>query len=183
MRKNKAIILDRDGVLIEDRNYSYKIEDLELLPGVIEGLKELQNDFILFIVTNQSGIGRGYYTVEDFFNYNNHLVSILNENNIKIENTFYCPHVKEDYCDCRKPKPKFLNEIAVKWDVDLTSSWMIGDHPSDIQFGINGGCKTVYMVTGHGEKHLSDLKSNGIEANLVCANFLDAAIKILKKQN
>ena len=129
MRKNKAIILDRDGVLIEDKNYSYKIEDLELLPGVIEGLKELQNEFIFFIVTNQSGIGKGYYTLEDFFIYNNHLISILNENKIKIEKTFYCPHVKEDKCACRKPNPKFLNEIAVQWDVDLASSWMIGDHP------------------------------------------------------
>ena len=178
MSRRKAIILDRDGVLIEDKNYSYKIEDLEILPGVIEGLKQLQQNFIFFIVTNQSGIGRGYYTLEDFHKYNNHLISILNDNQIKIEKTFFCPHVKEDNCDCRKPNPKFLKEIANLWDIDLKSSWMIGDHPSDIQFGINGGCKTVYMITGHGEKHLQDLEEKGITPNLVHSNFFDAAGEI-----
>ena len=178
MSTRKAIILDRDGVLIEDKNYSYKIEDLEVLPGVIEGLKQIQENYFLFIVTNQSGIGRGYYTLEDFHKYNNHLISILNDNYIKIEKTFFCPHIKEDNCDCRKPNPKFLKEIANQWDIELESSWMIGDHPSDIQFGINGGCKTVYMVTGHGEKHLRDLEVNGIIPTLVHSNFLEAIEEI-----
>ncbi|NVM18065.1 MAG: HAD family hydrolase [Candidatus Lokiarchaeota archaeon] len=180
MSKKKAIILDRDGVLIEDKNYSYKIEDLEVLPGVIEGLKQLQEEFIFFIVTNQSGIGRGYYTLEDFHKYNEYLISILNENNIAIEKTFFCPHVKEDNCDCRKPNPTFLKKIADQWDVDLESSWMMGDHPSDIQFGINRGCKTVYMITGHGKKHLQDLEVRGIVPNLVHSNFFDAAKEILQ---
>ena len=178
MSRRKAIILDRDGVLIEDKNYSYKIEDLDVLPGVIEGLKQLQEEFVFFIVTNQSGIGRGYYTVEDFHKYNDYLISILNENNIKIEKTFFCPHVKKDNCECRKPNPKYLKEIANQWDIDLTSSWMIGDHPSDIQFGINGGLKTVYMVTGHGKKHLRDLEVNKIIPTLVHSNFLEAVKEI-----
>ncbi len=178
MSKKKAIILDRDGVLIEDKNYSYKIEDLELLPGVIEGLKQLQSSFIFFIVTNQSGIGRGYFTLEDFQKYNNYLISILNDNNIRIEKTFFCPHKKEDNCECRKPNPKYLKEIAEQWNVNMSSSWMIGDHPSDIQFGINGGCKTVYMVTGHGAKHLRDLEVNGIIPTLVHSNFLEAVEEI-----
>jgi D-glycero-D-manno-heptose 1,7-bisphosphate phosphatase len=180
MSIRKAIILDRDGVLIEDKNYSYRIEDLEVLPGVIEGLKELQQDFIFFIVTNQSGIGRGYYTLEDFRKYNNYLISILKDNNIKIEKTFYCPHVREDNCDCRKPNPKYLREIAIQWDIDLESSWMIGDHPSDIQFGINGGCKTVYMITGHGKEHLRDLEVRGIKPNLVHSNFFEATKEIMR---
>jgi len=143
MSTRKAIILDRDGVLIEDKNYSYKIEDLEVLPGVIEGLKQIQE-------------------------------------NIKIEKTFFCPHIKEDNCDCRKPNPKFIKEIANQWDIDLESSWMIGDHPSDIQFGINGGCKTVYMITGHGEKHLRDLEVKGIIPTLIHSNFLEAIEEIRK---
>ena len=180
MSKKKAIILDRDGVLIEDKDYSYKIEDFEILPGVINGLKQLQRDFILFIVTNQAGIGKGYYTVEDFHKYNNYLISILNENNIKIEKTFFCPHVREDNCECRKPNPKYLNEIAEKWDIDLSSSWMIGDHPSDILFGVNGGCKTVYMITGHGERHLRDLEVSGIMPNLIYSNFFEATNEIMR---
>ncbi len=182
MSKKRAIILDRDGVLIEDKDYSYKIEDLEILPGVIKGLKQLQSNFIFFIVTNQAGIGKGYYTVEDFHKYNEYLISILNENKIKIEKTFFCPHVKEDNCECRKPNPKYLNEIADQWDVDMSSSWMIGDHPSDIQFGINGGCKTVYMVTGHGEKHLQDLEVKDIKPTLIHSNFLEATKEIMEME-
>jgi len=180
MSYNKAIILDRDGVLIEDKDYSYKIEDLEILPGVIEGLKLLQAKFLFFIVTNQSGIGQGFYTVYDFFKYNNHLISQLQEKNIQIEESFYCPHIKEDGCECRKPKPKYLFDIRDGWGVNLKYSWMIGDHPSDIQFGINGGCKTIYMTTGHGNKHLRELKELNLKPTFISSNFLHAAESILK---
>ena len=179
MGKNKAVLLDRDGTLIEDKNFAYKIEDFELLPGVIEGLKRLQRNFLLFIVTNQSGIGRGFYSENDFFRFNNHLIKVLEENQIRIEETFYCPHIKEENCECRKPKIKFIKDIVEGWNIDIEKSWMIGDHPSDILFGINGGCKTVYMVTGHGKKHLQDLEAKGIKPNLVHSNFLEATKEIM----
>jgi len=177
---NKAIILDRDGVLIEDNDYSFKVEDLEILPGVIEGLKLLKNNFLFFIVTNQSGIGRGYYTMDDFFKYNNQLILELQEEGIRIEKTFYCPHLKEENCECRKPNPQYLFTIRDDWNVNLNTSWMIGDHPSDIQFGINGGCKTVYMSTGHGKKHLRELEELNIEPTFLSSNFLHAAEFIMK---
>ena len=178
MNIRKAIILDRDGTLIEDKNFAYKLEDFELLPGVIEGLNLLQRDFLLFIVTNQSGIGRGYYSEIDFFKFNNHLIKVLKENEIRIEKTFFCPHIKEENCVCRKPKVKYFNEIVEGWNIDIEKSWMIGDHPSDILFGINGGCKTVYLITGHGEKHLQDLEAKGIKPTLVHSNFLEAVVEI-----
>lgn len=174
----KAIILDRDGTLIEDPSYAYKIEDFELLPGVIEGLKILQNDFLLFIVTNQAGIGKGYYTEEEFHEFNNHLIKILNSNKIKIERTFYCPHITEDNCDCKKPKLKFIKEIIEGWNVDINNSWVIGDHPSDILFGINAGSKTVYLTTGHGMKHIQELEDKGIKPTIIISNFLDTIKKI-----
>lgn len=180
MKSKKAIILDRDGVLIEDKDYSYKVEDLEILPGVIEGLKLLQAKYLFFIVTNQSGIGRGFYTVNDFWKYNNYLVSLLEKEGIRIEETFYCPHLKEDNCDCRKPKTKFLIEIRENWNINLELSWMIGDHPSDIAFGINGGCRTVYMSTGHGKKHLNELNELKINPTFISSNFFHAAQKIVK---
>ncbi len=89
MTKNKALILDRDGTIIEDKNYAYKIEDLDLLPGVIDGLKILQKEFIFFIVTNQSGIGRGYYTERDFQKFNNHLIQLLKNESIEIIKTYF----------------------------------------------------------------------------------------------
>jgi len=180
LEKSKAIILDRDGTLIEDKNYSYKVEDFELLPGVIEGLKLLRNQFLFFIVTNQSGIGRGYYTIRDFHDYNNHLLKILEEEQINILKTFFCPHLREDNCKCRKPKTKFIDEIIKEFNVDIKQSWMIGDHPSDIQFGINAGCRTVFLTTGHGDKHIDELESLGIKPTMICNNFLKASKQILK---
>ena len=179
MRKKNAIILDRDGTLIEDTDYAYKIEDLEILPGVFEGLKLLQKEFLFFIVTNQSGIGRGYYTEEDFHNYNNHLIKLLKGENIEILKTYFCPHLKEDGCTCRKPKTKFITEIINDYNIDIQESWMIGDHPSDIQFGINAGCRTVFLTTGHGYKHIEDLKSLEIVPTIISDNFLKVAKEIL----
>ncbi|MFX1386815.1 MAG: D-glycero-alpha-D-manno-heptose-1,7-bisphosphate 7-phosphatase [Promethearchaeota archaeon] len=180
MAKKKAILLDRDGTLIEDKNYAYKLEDFELLPGVIDGLKLLQNKFLFIIVTNQSGIARGYFAVEDFYKFNNHLIKILREQNIKIVKTYFCPHIKEDNCDCRKPKTKFIDLIIDKFNIDLNESFVVGDHPSDIEFGINGGCKTIFLTTGHGYKHLDDLKSLRITPSIISDNFLGAAKEILK---
>ena len=180
MGKIKAIILDRDGTLIEDKDYAYKLEDFELLPGVIEGLKILQKNFLLFIVTNQSGIGRGYYTDREFHKFNDHLIGILKENQIRIERTFYCPHVKEDNCECKKPKIKYIREIVDGWNVDINNSWVIGDHPSDILFGINAGSKTVYLISGHGKKHLHELEVEGIKPTMISSNFLNTAKKIVE---
>ncbi|MFX1569464.1 MAG: D-glycero-alpha-D-manno-heptose-1,7-bisphosphate 7-phosphatase [Promethearchaeota archaeon] len=180
MDKKKAVILDRDGTLIEDKNYTYKVEDFELLDGVVEGLKLLQKDYLFFIVTNQSGIGRGYYSIQDFQNFNNHLINVLKEQNIEIVKTFFCPHVKEDNCECRKPKTKFIDEIIKEFYIDINKSWMIGDHPSDIQFGINAGCRTIFLTTGHGFEHLDDLKFLGIKPTIIRENFLEAVKDILE---
>ncbi len=181
MSKNRALILDRDGVLIEDKDYAYKIEDFELLPGVIDGLKLLNKKFLFFIVTNQSGIGRGYYTIEDFHNFNNYLIEILKQKKIEILKTYFCPHIREDNCDCRKPKTKFVDEITKEFNVDMKRSWMIGDHPSDIQFGINAGCKTIFLTTGHGDKHIDELETVKIKPTMICNNFFIAAKEIMRR--
>ncbi|MFX1305549.1 MAG: D-glycero-alpha-D-manno-heptose-1,7-bisphosphate 7-phosphatase [Promethearchaeota archaeon] len=180
MVKNKAIILDRDGTLIEDKDYAYKIEDFELLPGVIEGLRLLRNQFLFFIVTNQSGIGRGYYTIQDFHSFNNHLLKTLKSEKINILKIYFCPHLKEDNCECRKPKTKFVDDIIDEFDIDIKRSWMIGDHPSDIEFGMNASCKTIFLTTGHGDKHVDELETLGIKSTMICNNFLEAAKQILK---
>jgi histidinol-phosphate phosphatase family protein len=180
MRKSKAIFLDRDGTIIEDKNYTFKVEDLELLPGVIKGLKLLQKYFIFFIITNQSGIGRGYYTVADFHKFNDHLIKQLEEHSIKIEKTYFCPHLKEDNCECRKPKTKFIDTTVSEYNIDIKNSWMIGDHPSDVLCGINAGCKTVFLLTGHGQEHIQDLEKNGISPNIIASSFYEATKEILK---
>ena len=140
----------------------------------------LQNDFLLFIVTNQSGIGRGYYTISDFHVYNNHLLNLLNEKTIEIKRTYFCPHLKEDNCECRKPKTKFIDMIIEEFKIDIKKSWVIGDHPSDIEFGLNAGSRTVYLTTGHGDRHLKELDAFNIKPTIICDNFLGATKEILK---
>jgi len=111
---NKAVFLDRDGTLNIDPGYVRKIEDFELYPNVIKALKLLKN-FQLFIITNQSGIGRGYYTEKDFHKFNNHLIAELRKEGINIKETFYCPHHPDEECDCRKPSTRFIKEAAKKY--------------------------------------------------------------------
>lgn len=177
---NKAIFLDRDGTLNEDSGYVHKIEDFKLLPGVIEGLNLLKEKYLFFIITNQSGIGRGYYTEQDFWKFNFKLLEQLEKNGIKIEKTYFCPHTKEMNCDCRKPKTKFLEEITVEYEIDLNQSWMIGDHPSDVEFGKNAGCKTIFLLTGHGSKHKHELKEKQIVPDITAQNFLEGTKKIIQ---
>ncbi len=173
---NKAVFLDRDGTLNIDPGYVRKIEDFELYPNVIKALKLLKN-FQLFIITNQSGIGRGYYTEKDFHKFNNHLIAELRKEGINIKETFYCPHHPDEECDCRKPSTRFIKEAAKKYGLDLKKSFVIGDHPHDIEMGHKAGIKTIYMLTGHGEKHKKDQKH---KPDLVTYDILEAAKWIIK---
>lgn len=177
----KAIFLDRDGTINEDIGYEFSIEKCKILPGVIEGLQVLKEEFMYFIVTNQSGIGLGFYPFETFVEFNNYVLEKLEENDIKITKTYCCPHAKDDGCDCRKPSIKFIEEARMEFGIDVKKSWVIGDHPSDMLFGINAGCKTVFVLTGHGASHVEELKEKGIEPTIITDNFLAAANEIVKK--
>lgn len=179
--KKKALFLDRDGTINDDIGYEFSIEKCKILPGVIEGLEVLKEKFMFFIVTNQSGIGLGFYPFETFLEFNNCVLEKLEENDIKITKTYCCPHAKDEGCDCRKPSTKFIEEAKMEFGVDVKKSWVIGDHPSDILFGINAGCKTVFVLTGHGASHVEELKEKGIEPTIITDNFLTAANEILKK--
>jgi len=173
-----AVFLDRDGVLVEDIGYAYKIEDFRLCPGTVEGLRLLKGRYLLFIITNQPGIGKGYYTHQDFRKFNDHLVGTLQMHGITIEKTHYCPHTKEAGCDCRKPSPKHLKAIASEYGIDVGKSWVIGDHPSDVEMGERAGCRTAYVLTGHGKKHYPELEGNGIRPTFVADGILSAAARI-----
>jgi len=178
MNENKAIFLDRDGTLNKDSGYVYKIEDFELLPGVIEGLKMLQDEYIFIIITNQSGIGRGYYTVDDFHAFNNHLVKDLAKEGIELKKIYFCPHQKDENCDCRKPNTKYINQAVSEFNIDLKKSWMLGDHPSDVNLGTNAGCNTVFLLTGHGMEHFHELEEKKFTPTIIAEDFLTAAKKI-----
>ena len=113
--QNKALFFDRDDTLIVDKNYMYKVADLEYFPDTIPTLKKLQElGFLLFIITNQSGVGRGYFSVEQMHEFNNHMISDLASQGIEIKELVFCPHAPEDNCECRKPKPKPKPKVKPK---------------------------------------------------------------------
>jgi histidinol-phosphate phosphatase family protein len=180
---DKVIVLDRDGTLTKDQHgYTYKTEDFELLPGVIEGLKKLSKEFIFVIITNQSGIGRGIHTEKDMHKFNQKLVNELKKENIEIKKIYHCPHTPEQSCDCRKPSIKYIKEAEKEFSIDLKNSWVIGDHPHDIDMGIKAGCKNIYLLTGHGKKHFDELKKNNIKPNYVAENFSEVTEFIIKNE-
>ncbi|WP_456392333.1 D-glycero-beta-D-manno-heptose 1,7-bisphosphate 7-phosphatase [Nitratifractor sp.] len=146
-----ALFLDRDGVINFDRGYLYRIEDFAFIPGILERILEAQRrGYLPVIVTNQSGIGRGYYRREDFEALTAWMLERMGEAGIEIERSqvFYCPHTPEEGCRCRKPEPGMLLEAAKRFDLDLSRSWMIGDKASDIQAAKAAGVgHTLQVVT------------------------------------
>jgi len=176
MAKHPAIFFDRDGTINEDKGYLKDPADLILYPSSIRALKELQEHFLLFIITNQSGISTGNLTHMEVAGINKYLVNILKDENVIIYDVFYCPHTKEDNCNCRKPQPYYILKAAMEYNLDLDNSFILGDHPSDVICGINAGITPVYLLSGHGEKHINELPS-GIK---ICENILAASSFMIK---
>ncbi len=151
--KSKAVFLDRDGVINIDKQYVSRIEDFEFTEGIFDTLRYLQDaGYLLIVVTNQSGIGRGYYTLEDFRKLTDWKLAQLAQKGIRIEEVFYCPHAPEWDCDCRKPSPKMLLEAKRRYDIDMQRSWMVGDKLSDIDAGRNAGVGKTVLIRNNGQR-------------------------------
>lgn len=131
--KNKVIFLDRDGTINKDFGYVHEINKLEFLPNVLTALKSLQqNGYKLIIITNQSGIGRKYFTVDDYNKFNSYMLNKMKQNGVLIDKVYYCPHTDSDNCDCRKPKTKLFEQAIDEYNVDLYNSYAIGDNDRDL---------------------------------------------------
>lgn len=175
--KMPAVFLDRDGTIIEDRGYLSDISEVQLFPETLPALQKLKSRFLLFIITNQSGISKGITTQKQVNSINNYLIETLNDNQIKISDVFVCPHQTDENCNCKKPNPYFIYQAEKLHNIDLTKSYIIGDHPSDVECGLNASITPLYVLTGHGEKHKTELKENTI----ICDNILIAADHIINK--
>ena len=135
------VFLDRDGTLVRDRGYVHRVQDYELLPGVPQALRELAKaGFRLVIVTNQSGIGRGYFTTEDFERFQAHLVGDLGRHGLQVVRTYHCPHRPDQGCGCRKPATGLLERAQRELGADLAASWVIGDSEGDVELARRAGC-------------------------------------------
>jgi D-glycero-D-manno-heptose 1,7-bisphosphate phosphatase len=152
---NRAVFLDRDGTLIEEREYLRDPGLVVMFPGAGEALKRLQDaGFKLFIVTNQSGIGRGYYTVEDMHRVNTRLIAELERSGARIERIFFAPEAPEQPSRGRKPSPQFLFDARDEFGIDLSQSYMVGDKLIDLECGWNAGVKKSILVrTGYGAEY------------------------------
>jgi len=147
---HKALFLDRDGIINIDHGYVSRPEDFEFSPGIFTLLKLFQKaGYLLFIITNQSGIGRGYYSEKQFLTLTQWMTEKLEKERIHIEKVYYCPHLPDSGCDCRKPNPGMIKKAAKTYDIDLGHSWMIGDKESDIQLAHNAGIGRCIYIGEH----------------------------------
>ncbi len=183
-----AIFLDRDGTINVEKGYLIHLDDFEFLPGVPEALKKLQNaGFLLVIVTNQSGIARGYFSLEQVNKLHQYIILQLEQFGISLAGIYICPHHptcgQGEYlrdCECRKGKPGMLLKAAEDLNIDLRHSFMIGDKLADIEAGYAAGCSTYLVKTGYGKDFEAAATTYGAE---VVNDLPTAADKIVEVKN
>lgn len=143
-----TLFLDRDGVINVDTGYTHKPSDFTFKPPIIETLSHWQTlGYKLIIVTNQSGIGRGYYTNDDFIRLTDWMIEQLAAHDISIASVYYCPHIPTDGCHCRKPLPGMLLHALHRYSIAPNNAWMIGDKISDVEAGRAAGIAHNYLVS------------------------------------
>lgn len=177
--KNRAVFLDRDGTLIEEKDYLHKPEEVALFSGVAQALKKLQDaGFKLFLVTNQSGVGRGFFTLADVEKVHAHLANELARYAVKFDKIYIAPESPDAPSRGRKPSPQFLFDARDEFDLNLAESFMIGDKLIDLECGWNAGVKKSILVrTGYGIEvaKIPDVKSRAC----VCDSLSEASLWIL----
>lgn len=152
-QRSKALFLDRDGVINVDKSYLYKKEDFVFCDGIFELLKYAQNlGYRLFVITNQSGIARGYYSEDDFKRLTSWMLKEFEKKGITIQKVYHCPHLPEDNCKCRKPEPKMIEDAISEFGIEPATSWMIGDKPSDMEAAKNAGIQNTILVSTQNKK-------------------------------
>lgn len=171
------VFLDRDGTLNRDTGFVHRVQDYERMPGAAQALKRLAAaGFGLAIITNQSGIGRGLFTVQDFERFQQHLLRDFAAQGVTIAASFHCPHAPDAGCDCRKPKPGLLYQARAELGAEPARCFVIGDRLSDAQAGLAAGCRGAVLLEGCAEEAEAALPAGTVRA----ANLALAADAILK---
>lgn len=163
--KQKNIFFsDRDGIINLDLGYVHKKEDFHFYDNIFNTFQYIQNlGYEIIIITNQSGIARKFYSEEDFIMLNDWMISIFKSNGINILDTFYCPHLDNDKCNCRKPKDGMFLSAFKKYDVNKKNSWMIGDKLSDMEAAVAAGIKNTILFRCEDELDISKYKIKNLE--------------------
>ncbi len=182
----KAVFLDRDDTINYDPGYLGDPRKVKLYPGVGEGIAKLKNDlgFKIIVISNQSGITRGYLTRKDVDAVNSKINQLLSDFNASVDDFFYCPYHPEfdgeEKSKCRKPSPLMVFQAAEKHKVDLKKSYFIGDQLTDVECGNNAGVKTILVLNKISKKEINNLKSPEKKPNFVAIDFLNAC-KIIEE--
>ena len=172
----KAAFLDRDGVInrkAPEPGYVTRWEDVHFLPDVAQAISVLKGlGFLVVIVSNQRCVAKGLITEPELASLHRKMSAYLEDRGATIDAIYYCPHESHPPCKCRKPQPGMLLEAAREHDIDLSSSWMIGDSESDVEAGKSAGCRTVYLRSA-GDTIVGD-------ADLIASSLLDATSQIVR---
>ncbi len=183
--KNRAVFLDRDGTINFDTDYIKSPDELILYPFSAKAIKMLNDaGYLVIIVTNQSGISRGYFTYDDLKKIHNKLEKELyNESKAKIDKIYYCASHPDENSPRRKPNIGMIEEAQKDFNIDLKNSFIIGDKISDIELGINAGVKPILVLTGKGKKEMEKLKTKDYrEKVIIQENILEASEFIILKK-
>jgi histidinol-phosphate phosphatase family protein len=174
--KNKAVFIDRDGTLVHERHYLRRVRDLRLFADAVLALKKLkQAGFKIILVTNQSGIGRGYLTEKKLLQIHAVLEKRLAAAGVALDAIYYCPHHPDAVCGCRKPKLGMVEQARKRFHLDLKRSFTIGDHTGDVNLGQAMGGTAIFVLTGHGREEYPKLKAKGAKPDYIAKNLLSAA--------
>lgn len=174
--KQPAIFVDRDGTLIEEVNFLSRVEELRLFDSSASAVRTLKEaGYLIIVVTNQSGIGRGKYTESAMHRIHQQIQIDLGG---MIDAFYFCPHLPDEGCICRKPGLGMIECAQSDFEIDMERSWMIGDKKIDVETGINGKLRTAMVLTGYGAIHQFQLN---MQPDIISDNFGEAAIKILTK--
>jgi len=177
---NRAVFFDRDGTIIEERNYLHRPEEVALFPGAGAALKRCQDaGFKLFIVSNQSGVGRGLFTLGDVQRVNQRLLEELARDGVRLEKIYIAPEAPDQPSRARKPSPQFLFDARDEFHLELAGSWMVGDKLIDLECGWNAGLKNCILVrTGYGDELARQFPAK-LGAAIVVDDLRQAADRIL----
>jgi histidinol-phosphate phosphatase family protein len=179
--KVPAVFLDRDGTVIFDKNYLSSPKQVKLYSYAADSINRLRAaGFKVIIVTNQSGVARGMFTERDLQKIHERFVFLLKKAGAEIDAIYYCPHIDEDSCNCRKPKPGMVLQGAKDFNIDLEKSYTVGDSIRDYLLGYNTGGKGILVLTGHGKKQQTKIAQEKIKPMAVCKTLKDAVSVIIK---
>lgn len=178
--KRPAVFLDRDGVIILEKDFQRDVEDTEFFPNTVSALKAIDSRFEKVVISNQSGIARGFFTDDNVRKFNERLSEMLEAEGIGIKAWYFCPHGPDDGCSCRKPNPGMILKAEKEHSLDLKNSWIIGDKSSDIIAGQRAGLRTILVRTGYAGKEPGAL---AIVPDFVVDNLLDAVALINGSEN